>query len=47
MIHVVFGGPVPRLEKDRGWTGLGLKRTGIPRTGKDCDCSPVCGLLLF
>ncbi len=43
----MFGGPVPRLEKDRGWTGLGPKRTGIPRTRKDCDRSPVCGLLLF
>jgi hypothetical protein len=43
----VFGSPVPRLEKDRNWTGLGLIGLEIHRTAKDRNCSPVCGPLQF
>ena len=44
---VVFGSPVPGPEKDWGWTRLGPIRTGFPRTAKDRNRSPVCGLLPF
>jgi hypothetical protein len=40
---LVFGSPVSGLEKDRNWTGLGPIELQIPRTAKDCNCSPVCG----
>src|SRR6266571_2647963 len=39
---VVFGSPVPGLEKDWDWTGL-----EPARTAKDHNHSPVCGPLPF
>ena len=29
LLHLVFGSPVSRLEKDWDWTGLGLQKTGL------------------
>ncbi len=45
--QVVFGGPVPGLEKNRDWTGPGLVRTGNNEPEKTTDCGPVLGLIYF
>jgi len=45
--RIVFGSPVPGLEKDRDWTGLRPARTGNHRTAQDRNRSPVCGPLPF
>src|SRR6266545_3623449 len=44
---LVFGSPVPELEKDQDWTGPRPARTRNHRTAQDRNRSLVCGPLPF
>ena len=44
---LVFGGPVPGLEKNWDWTGPGLVRTGKNEPEKTADRGPVLSLIYF